>query len=211
VVDLAERATSSSAARGPRGRYAKSDVTRAAILDAALEVFAEGGYRAGSLRDIAQRVGMSDAGLLHHFSSKSRLLAAVLNRRDELAEQIVPRELRDGVDGLHALIALAQFNASEPGVVELYSTLASEATSPSHPAHAYFVSRYEEVRERVRIAFEHLERRGLLREGVVPETAARNTIAIMDGLQVQWLLDRSSLDMADELRAFFRTLTTAAI
>jgi hypothetical protein len=29
----------------------------------------------------------------------------------------------------------------------------------------------------------------------------------MDGLQVQWLLDRSSLDMADELTAHLRGLT----
>lgn len=28
---------------------------------------------------------------------------------------------------------------------------------------------------------------------------------MMDGLQVQWLLDRSVLDMADELRVLFAT------
>jgi AcrR family transcriptional regulator len=203
--------SSGTPTRGPRGRYAKSDITRAAILDAALEVFALGGFRAGSLRDVALRVGMSEAGLLHHFSSKSRLLAAVLDRRDELAEQLVPRRLDDGVSALRALVALARFNASEPGVVELYSTLSAEATSPTHPAHAYFVRRYAEVRARVHVAFEDLERRGLLRSGVSPDAAARATVAIMDGLQVQWLLDRSLMDMGDELEMFFRTLTTAEI
>jgi len=196
------------AARGPRGRYAKSTVTRAAILDAALGVFAQGGYRSGSLRDVAQRVGMSEAGLLHHFSSKSRLLAAVLDRRDELAEHLVPRDLHNGVDALHGLVGLARFNASEPGVVELYCTLSAEATSPDHPAHAYFVRRYDEIRHRVGEAFEDLEARGMLRPGMSPAAAARATLALMDGLQVQWLLDRSQLDMGDELAAFFRTITT---
>lgn len=204
-------AISSSATRGPRGRYAKSDVTRAAILDAALEVFAHGGFRAGSLREVALRVGMSEAGLLHHFNSKSRLLAAVLDRRDELAEELVPRDLSDGVNALHGLIALARFNASEPGVVSLYCTLSAEATSPDHPAHAYFVERYVVVRARLHTAFADLEARGLLRPQVTPRDAAMKTIAMMDGLQVQWLLDRSLLDMGDELSAFFRTLTTVDI
>lgn len=197
--------------RGPRGSYAKSDVTRGAILDAALEVFAQDGYRAGSIRDVALRVGMSEAGLLHHFSSKPKLLAAVLDRRDELAEHIIPRDLTDGVSALRALIELARFNASEPGVVELYCTLSAEATSPSHPAHNYFVNRYIDIRHRLLTAFEDLDRRGLVRGDVSPEVAVRATIAIMDGLQVQWLLDRSLLDMGEELREFFRTLTTVEI
>jgi len=202
---------SKSPARGPRGSYAKSDVTRAAILDAALEVFAQDGYRAGSIRDVASRVGMSEAGLLHHFSTKPKLLAAVLDRRDELAEHIIPRDLTDGVSALQALIELARFNASEPGVVELYCTLSAEATSPTHPAHAYFVERYVGIRNRLQTAFEDLDRQGLVRSGISPEAAVRATIAIMDGLQVQWLLDRSLLDMGEELREFFRTLTTVDI
>jgi AcrR family transcriptional regulator len=200
-----------SPARGPRGSYAKSDLTRAAILDAALEVFAKDGYRSGSIRDVALRVGISEAGLLHHFSSKPKLLAAVLDRRDELAEHIIPRDLTDGVSALRALIELARFNASEPGVVELYCTLSAEATSPRHPAHDYFVDRYIEIRHRLQTAFEDLDRQGLVRSGISPEVAVRATIAIMDGLQVQWLLDRSLLDMGEELREFFRTLTTAEI
>ena len=211
AAKLAAQKTNEVTVRGPRGRYAKSDATRAAILDAALEVFAQGGYRSGSIRDVAQRVGISEAGLLHHFSSKPRLLAAVLDRRDELAEHLVPRDLNDGVSALHGLIELARFNASEPGVVELYCTLSAEATSPSHPAHTYFVNRYVEVRRRLQVAFEDLERRGLVRTGISPEAAVRATIAIMDGLQVQWLLDRSLLDMGEELREFFRTLTTVDI
>ena len=71
--------------RKPRGEYAKTSAKRTAILDAALEVFAESGYRSGSLRDVAGKVGMSEAGLLHHFPNKSALLAAVLDRRDRRA------------------------------------------------------------------------------------------------------------------------------
>jgi AcrR family transcriptional regulator len=197
--------------RRRRGSYAKSAQTRATILDAALEVFAESGYRSGSLREIAQRVGMTDAGLLHHFDSKARLLAAVLDRRDELALQIVNRRPEDGISVLQGIVELAAFNASEPGVVELHCTLSAEATSPDHPAHQYFVVRYERIRETLRAAFADLDERGLLRAGITPSDAARTTVAVMDGLQVQWLLDRSQPEMAADLRRFLSTLIAAEL
>lgn len=207
--------TTTSAARGgtapttkrkPRGEYAKSAAKRTAILDAALEVFAQSGYRAGSLRDVAERVGMSEAGLLHHFRSKSALLMAVLDHRDDLARELVDFDVPDGVEALRGLVALARYNASIPGVVELYCTLSAEATSPAHPAHAYFVRRYEEVRASVTASFERVAASGRLGDGVDPARAAVATIALMDGLQVQWLLDPTSTDMADALCRFFRGL-----
>lgn len=206
-----DKIVSTPVTRRPRGSYAKSVDTRAAILDAALAVFAESGFRSGSIKEVANRVEMSEAGLLHHFDSKAKLLAAVLERRDELARQFIPTQPIDGLDALRGLVALARFNASEPGVVELYCTLSAEATSPRHPAHAYFVERYVFVRRTVHAAFSSLEAQGLLREGITPGTATRETIALMDGLQVQWLLDRSLLDMGDDLHVFLQRLTTATL
>jgi AcrR family transcriptional regulator len=192
--------------RRQRGEYAKSEGTRQAILDAALEVFAEAGYRSGSLREIAQRVGMSEAGLLHHFPRKSALLQAVLDHRDELARAIVDFEDDDGVETLRNLVALARHNASVPGVVELYCAVSAEATAPDHPAHDYFRRRYEEVRTSVGRAFERIAAAGRLASGVHPGRAAVSTIALMDGLQVQWLLDPTSTDMAEALAEYFRAM-----
>jgi AcrR family transcriptional regulator len=188
--------------RKPRGEYAKTSAKRTAILDAALEVFAESGYRAGSLREVAQKVGMSEAGLLHHFPNKSALLAAVLDRRDQHSLEFVQFIDVDGAIALQGLVELAAYNASVPGVVELYCVLSAEATAPDHPAHEYFIGRYEYTRANLRAAFETLEKRGALAAGVTPHRAAVATIAMMDGLQVQWLLDRDAIDMADELKRF---------
>lgn len=187
-----------------RGEYAKSETTRRAILDAALAVFSESGYRAGSLREVAQRVGMSEAGLLHHFKNKSALLQATLDLRDDLSREMVDFDTPDGVEALRGLVALARHNASIPGVIELYCTLSAEATSPDHPAHAYFVERYEQVRSSTTRSFQRIADAGRLLPGVDPGAAAVATIAMMDGLQVQWLLDPTSTDMADALAAFFR-------
>lgn len=186
-----------------RGSYAKSARTRAAILDAALEVFAETGYRGGSLREIAASAGFSEPGVLHHFPSKAALLEAVLDRRDEHAEEIVRFDPGDPDGTLRALVALARQNATTPGVVELYCVVSSEATSSDHPAHAYFVRRYERTRDRLVETFAALAAQGRMREGADPRRSAIETIALMDGLQVQWLLDRDVVDMPAALEAHF--------
>jgi AcrR family transcriptional regulator len=207
---MTETATGVRKRRGPRGEYAKSSATREAILDAALEVFA-GGYNSGSLRDIATKVGMSEAGLLHHFKSKSILLQAVLDLRDERARQLVDLDAEDGAQALRGLVALARYNASVPGVVELYCTLSAESTAPEHPAHEYFKRRYETVRASLDGTFGRLIADGRLLPGVSPGRAAVATIALMDGLQVQWLLDRDVVDMGDALSEFFDGLIVGGI
>jgi AcrR family transcriptional regulator len=202
VSTMTDSQTTKTRARKPRGEYAKTKARRIEILDAALEVFAESGYRAGSLRDVAARVGISEAGVLHHFASKVKLLEAVLDRRDELSSDKIDVETPDGAVTLQGLIDLAAYNASVPGVVELYCVLSAEATSPDHPAHSYFVNRYVFTRSMIGSAFEKLARDERLLGGVDPARAAIATIALWDGAQVQWLLDRSVVDMSEQLREF---------
>lgn len=51
--------------------------TQARILDAALNLFAEHGYRGTTVRQIATRADVSPALVIHHFGSKEGLRAAV--------------------------------------------------------------------------------------------------------------------------------------
>lgn len=59
----------------PRGsaRARQKEATRAAILQAALQVFAEHGYAAGSTREIAARAGAHHALIKYYFDSKEAL------------------------------------------------------------------------------------------------------------------------------------------
>jgi AcrR family transcriptional regulator len=200
-----------AAQRTSRGPYAKTTRTRGAILDAALSVFAQNGYRSGSLKSVAEEVGMSEAGLLHHFPNKSALLAAVLERRDDRTRERFAFDPSDGRSVMRDFAELAEYNASIPGVVELFCTLSAEATAPDHPAHSYFLERYEISVRMAREAFETLRDQGELAAGVEPDSAARTVIALMDGLQIQWLMDRDSVDMAHELRLYFSSILTEAL
>lgn len=206
VGATAEAGEGSRRSPSRRGPYRKSAARQRDILDAALAVFGRAGYRAGSIREIAEAVGMSQAGLLHHFESKDALLTAVLRHRDDLSKPHYPQE--GSIQTLLATVDVARFNMTHRGVVELYCVLSAEATAPDHPAHRYFAERYAWLRSVMLDAFGQMASTGQLRPGVDPIVAARSTLAVMDGLQVQWLLDSGSVDMAADLEAWFRVLAT---
>ncbi len=163
-----------------RGPYAKTAERRRTILATALEVFAESGFRGASIREIASRVGMTDTGVLHHFGGKGKLLLEVVKQKeDEDSEALKDPYLRD----------LVAKNSTRGGTVRLFTRLSAEATDPEHPAHVHFVDRYARVRASIseRLARDAAE--GKIPSTVDPELAARIMMAVMDGLQIQWLLD----------------------
>jgi AcrR family transcriptional regulator len=197
--------------RKPRGQYAKTGARRQEILEAAVEVFSSAGFHKGSLRDVADRVGLSQAGLLHHFPSKEALLEAVLAWRDENSQRFLGDPTPKGVALLRGLVDLAEYNQSTPELVQLHVILSAEGTSVDHPIHHYFMTRYAAVLEMIVKAFEHAEAREELMPGVDCDSAARTLIALMDGLQVQWLLHRDEVDMPGDLRRYLEPLLVIAL
>ncbi len=197
--------------RRPRGQYAKTPARRQEIVEAAVEVFSSSGFHKGSLRDVADKVGLSQAGLLHHFPSKEHLLQAVLTWRDDESGARLGQPMPQGVDLLRGLVELAEYNASTPELVELHVIVSAEGTSGDHPIHDYFVDRYASVFEMIRGAFAHAEAHGQLKPGIDCASAARTVIALMDGLQVQWLLHRDEVDMAGDLRRYLQSLLSVEL
>jgi len=188
----------------PRGPYAKTSAKRQQILDAALAAYAEAGSRKVSVRDIAQRVGMTDAGVLHHFGGREALLTAVLEARDAAATEAFGEW---DVIGPSAALDILANNASTPGLVKLFVDVAAAAAEPDHPAHDFFAARY--ARNQATI-IRHLGDRsepaiGRHATPVDADWAARIILAATDGLQIQWLLD-PDIDMAADIAALGRVL-----
>jgi len=63
-----------------RAHKTKGEQTVERILDAAETLFAERGYEAAALREIARQAGIQQPGLYNYFPSKQALYAAVLDR-----------------------------------------------------------------------------------------------------------------------------------
>src|SRR5690349_11223949 len=51
--------------------------TRARILQVAMDLFASNGYHATSVREIAERVGVTKTAVLYHFPGKAEIMAAM--------------------------------------------------------------------------------------------------------------------------------------
>ncbi|MBE8525277.1 TetR/AcrR family transcriptional regulator [Amycolatopsis sp. H6(2020)] len=193
------------------GGYLKGRIRREDIITAAAAAYGELGYHGSSLREIAKRVGISHAGLLYYFPTKEALLAAVLERRDAEDSEREQLTVPPGVEVLRHFVALAEHNVRHPGIVDLYSRLAAEAVAPDHPAHEYFVRHYRAARDGVHESFEALAARGELRDGVQPALAALTFIALMDGLQVQWLTVPGDVDLVGSLRFYLQNLLTVPL
>ena len=200
---------------GPRGPYAKGRERRREILRVALEAYAQAGPRGVSLKEIASRAGVTEAGLLHHFGSKEALLSEVLTARDAAGAEMFGADL----DADH-LRALVRYNTTTPGLVRLFVDVVAAASRPDHPAHDEFRDRYRALRTTGEAAFERqlaeaalaLETEDATEDATDdatddaadaaelddPAWISRVIFAAMDGLQVQWLLD-DDVDMAADV------------
>jgi AcrR family transcriptional regulator len=192
--------------RNPRGPYAKTSKQREAIIQAALECFGQHGYHGASMREIARQVGLSQAGLLHHFDTKADLLTATLESRDTLSVATGTAAATQAQDALAGLIAVVEDNASQRPLVQMFTAVSAEATDVSHPAHAYFRQRSQFVIDLMRSGLEHAVEQGLVRTDLDLDEAARQCQAMMYGLQVQWLFD-PSVDMVATFRHFLEGFT----
>ncbi|MDX3619616.1 TetR/AcrR family transcriptional regulator, partial [Streptomyces europaeiscabiei] len=182
-----------------RTRGVRGEERRAEIVLATLEVIAERGYRGASMASIAERVGLTQQGLLHYFPTKDALLVAVLEERDRW--DAVP----DSALRLDLLGSLVEYNAMRPGIVQTFSALLGESVTEGHPAREFFTERYGRVRGALAevLRAEYGDR---LPSGLTPERAAPLLVAVMDGLQYQWLLDPGAVDMPGAFRDFLALL-----
>ena len=194
---------------GRRGSYAKGIAKREEILERALEVIAREGYRGASVKELADAVGLSQAGLLHYFDSKEELFTEIVRKRDDVdvaqygaaaVEHPTVAALRDGY------VAVIRHNSDVPGLVQLYSQLSVDAADPQHPAHRFFLDRGQNLRGLFAAALAERLERGEIAGGIAPDNLARILQAVSDGLQLQWMLE-PDIDMAGIVAQLFDALT----
>jgi AcrR family transcriptional regulator len=172
---------------------------RERVLRAAMDIFSTQGYRGASLDAVAEAVGITRQGLLHYFPSKVELLLGVLDLRQEEDHDRIQRMFDRSQGMADVLLTLARRNQTRPELIRMFTILASESVDADHPGHAWFVDRYRGVRSRMieRIAEE--QRAGTLTGALAPESITVLLIAVMDGLQIQHLLDPRAVDLVKPL------------
>jgi AcrR family transcriptional regulator len=177
-------------------RAARGAAARARVVHSALQAFAANGYSGSSLAGIAEAAGLTTAGLLHHFASKENLLIAVLKERDRLDGERFHLRGFAGLEALDALVRLVEANALTPELVRAFTVLMGESAAEDHPARAWFQERYPRRRLNLAAAIRAGIESGQIRVDTDSDAVAAEVIAIMDGLQVQWVLNPDDIDMA---------------
>jgi AcrR family transcriptional regulator len=193
---------------------AKPADRRRQIIDEAVRLIGERGYFGFSTREVAERCRLTDPGLLHYFGSKEKLLIAVLEDRDDQDTRFVlslaridprgdpePRlTLRQVLDLFRATVVR---NSAQPEILRLFVVLRTEAMNESHPAHDYFVAYRATILDGfTRCVAAHVPE---------PRSTALQLMALMGGLEQEWLRSDRDFDMVEEWdRAVSRLLPCEA-
>ena len=175
---------------------------REQILDAAVELFAQTGYRGTSIAAVAEKVGITDAGVLYHFNTKEDLLLGVLGHFDRAVAQTLEEV---GVRGIDLLRVMAEWGAGmedTPGISSLLIHLSAENLITDSPARRFIQGRYENLLDRLTEAFTLAATSGDLRADLDARFEAAALIAHLDGIRLQWFLLDQSFSMADDVRTY---------
>jgi AcrR family transcriptional regulator len=193
-------------------KWVHGEVRRQQIFDEAIDIIGQRGYRGFTLQELAQRCGLSNAGLLHHFPSKDQLLIGLLHerdRRDYAALDEAGLDFRETMnfpipfdDLFKALREVVLRDSKRPEIVRLYTVLRAESLDEDHPAREFFLVRAKR-------AFEDLARM-LVSHVSDPRATARQLIALHGGLEEQWLREGLGFDLVEEWERGARILLTRA-
>lgn len=191
-----------------RPRNTDSDARRERILEVATDIFSRDGYRSTAMTTIARGAGLSQTGLLHHFPNKNALLNAVMSRRDShdwLKIDLAGTRAR-GWHYIENLVSLVENNQSNKSIVKLFTTLSGEAVDIDHPANHWLLEHHQTFSEAICQALNEAKSDGLIDANAPVESIARTIMAVMDGLQIQWLSNTDYKDMSHDFSLYIDTI-----
>ena len=175
-----------------------SQERRAAIIEAAVRLFAERGFRGATTRELAAVCGVTEPVLYQHFETKRELYKAIIEAKMEEGAERIEWALEPYIDseddrGFFTRVAetILAWYASDPDYVRLllYSALERhELAELFHQHHA--------VRSYVQVIVDYIRKRagsGAFRN-VTPELAARAFTGSVANYALRQVVFRSAED-----------------
>ena len=186
----------------------RTERSKAKIIEAANRYFAENGFHGTAMSDIAKEAGLTGPGLLHHFPNKEELLIAVLEQRDATDQERLTNLFKAShTDRIFEILqSLMEHNQARPDMVRLFTVLVTECIAHDHPGHEFFVQRYRNYRHKYLYLIREYQEAGYIRNDISVEQLSILVMAIMDGLQIQWLLDPDDVDMVESFNTFVKIM-----
>jgi AcrR family transcriptional regulator len=190
-----------------------SDDTKTALLQAAKQLVGERGYARTSVRELAAAAGTNIAAVNYHFGSRERLLnQAVLEYFLEWADRVGEVDVDPDAEPLAQLAArtgpmIDGLAEAQPVFVVFLEALLQSTRSPE--LHGQLAEHYAEQRRRAMAAIAANKTGGALSPRF-REVVASYILAVVDGFQLQAILDPAAVPTGDELAALYRGLAAAA-
>jgi TetR/AcrR family fatty acid metabolism transcriptional regulator len=179
------------------------------ITEAAVEVFAEKGFRQARVSDIAKRAGVADGTIYLYFKNKEDVLLSIFEEKMDILLAGLATELKDIDDPVTRIRRFARFhyvqvrdNRAAAEVLQVELRLSHKFLKEYRPEKLWqylgvFATIVREGQDR-----------GIFRADVDPFVAMWGFFGALDELAMQWVLskkaDRFSLDAAaDQVAAIF--------
>lgn len=174
-------------------RRKSGDERRQEIIREATKVIAERGFYGASLQEIADGIGITQAGMLRHVKNKNELLLLVLgqfesdNPTQACVDALVKNYRETGEPQCFPIIYRTSVKQAldNPRLTQLYLVLRAEAMDPRHPAHDYFAQRGLKGRQSVADIAWNVPQRYRDPKAIVDLHLTMGSA--LDGLQMRWL------------------------
>lgn len=173
-----------------RRRRLTVEERRRQIAERSVALVAKYGSYGVSMQLVADAVGLSLPGLLHHVRSREELLTMIIELHfDARPDGSHPLDgsLDEAASWPRFLRAIIERNAERPELTAVYLTLAVEAHDPVHPAHAYYESRHARILDELARRSWNVPQR--FRESDALADLVRTSLSALDGVQLQALTD----------------------
>lgn len=170
-----------------------AELTRQALLDAALQVMSRRGYAATRLDDIAAAARVTRGAIYHHFGSKLELVTALIEDTSAVSSRAVSQSIAEGggfleIAGrvLRYTLDLLEKDARFRGTAALllFSTRDSAELAPLRKSREQQgLAQLDQITKFFRLGLAQ----GAVRADVDPAVAARAFLAYQNGLVLLWL------------------------
>jgi AcrR family transcriptional regulator len=187
--------------------------TKTALLDAAKHLVGERGYAGTSVRELATAAGTNIAAVNYHFGSREKLLnQAVLEHFLEWSDRVTEVDVDPDAEPLAQLAARARpmiddLPAAQPAFIVFLEALLQARRSPE--LHRQISEHYSEQRRRAMQSIAANES-GRELPPRFQEVLASYILAVVDGLQLQALLDPEAIPTGEELAVLYEGLAASA-
>jgi TetR/AcrR family fatty acid metabolism transcriptional regulator len=180
---------------------------RAAILRAAITVFAHNGYFNAKVADIAREAGVADGTVYLYFKSKEEILHSIFDRSVDEAVAEAKKKLAASDDPREKLRQIALLHLERLGADrDLAVVFQVELRGSTKFMEEFSAAGFAEYLALIRSTFEEGQRAGLFRPDLNAKVVSKILFGALDEMATNWILSKRRYKlapMADEVLDIF--------